>query len=122
MLDITHLDKIKGLAIRSSQQEISTTIPINDPAEDKILTEIPLALYFDCYSLFIYNSWSILGSCRNISDLSGEKIVEIFMQSQDLNLRLSNSLIIKIDMSDRGFIGPESLVLNGPDNSFVVWT
>lgn len=95
MVDITHLDKIKGLTIRASQQEISTTIPINDPGEDKILTEIPLALYFDCYSLFIYNTWSILGPCRNISDLSGEKIVEIFVQSQDLNLRLSNSLIIR---------------------------
>jgi|ERR1700678_1144238 len=121
MVDIKHLDKIKGLVIKTIQQEISTIIPINDPAEDKILTEIPLALYFDSYNLFIYNSWSIDGSCENISDVIGEKITDIYMESQALNLRLNDFLIIKVDLSDNGFIGPESLVLNGPDNFCMVW-
>jgi hypothetical protein len=121
MVDIKHLDKIKGLVIKTIQQEISTTIPINDPAEDKILTEIPLALYFDSYNLFIYTSWSIDGSCENISDIIGEKITDIYMERQALNLRLNDFLIIKVDLSDNGFIGPESLVLNGPDNFCMVW-
>src|SRR5580698_11109273 len=116
MVDIKHLDKIKGLVIKTIQQEISTTIPINDPAEDKILTEIPLALYFDNYNLFIYNIWSIVGPCKNISEIIGEKIIDLYMEKQVLNLRLNHFLVIKVDLSDNGFIGPESLVLNGPDN------
>jgi hypothetical protein len=122
MVDIKHLDKIKGLVIKNVQQEISTTIPINDPAEDKILTEIPLALYFDSYNLFIYNTWGIVGPCKNIYEIIGEKIVDLYMENQDLNLRLTNFLVLKVDLSDNGFIGPESLVLNGPDNFCMVWT
>ena len=121
MVDLKHLDKIKGLVIKTIRQEISTTVPINDPAEDKILTEIPLALYFDGYNLFIYNNWSIVGPCENISQMVGEKIFDIFMENQDLILRLNQFLAIKVDLSDNGFIGPESLVLNGPDNFCMVW-
>jgi hypothetical protein len=122
MVDIKHLDKIMGLVITTVQQEIGTTIPINDPAEEKKLTEIPLALYFDSYNLFIYNAWSIVGPCENISEIIGEKIIDLYIENQDLNLRLSHSLVIKVDLSDNGFIGPESLVLNGPDNFCMVWT
>ena len=122
MVNIDPLDKIKGLVIKAVQQEISTTIPINDPAEDKILTEIPLALYFDSYNLFIYNTWSIVGPCKNISEIIGKKIIDLYMENQDLHLRLNHFLVIKVDLSDNGFIGPESLVLNGPDNFCMVWT
>jgi hypothetical protein len=121
MIDIAPLDKIRGLTIEAIQQEISTTFPINDPAEDKILTEIPLALYFINYSLFIHNSWKIMGPCEKIADMVGEKIVDIYMAGQGLNVRLNDFLTIEVDLSDNGFVGPESLVLCGPDNYCMVW-
>ena len=121
MVDIKHLERIKGRIIKSVRQEISTTIPINDSGEDKTLTEIPLAIYFDNYNLFVYNTWSVIGPCENVSKIIDEKIVDIYMEDQDLILRLSPFLLINVDLSDNGFIGPESLVLNGPDNFWIVW-
>jgi hypothetical protein len=121
MIDLNYLHVLKGMTILDIQQEISTIIPINDPDEDKILTEIPLALYFDQYDLFIHNNWNFIGDCASLTQLIGEKIVDIFMENQDLILKLNQSLTIKVDMSDNGFNGPEALVLHGPDNLIVVW-
>jgi hypothetical protein len=120
-MNIEHLYAIREKNIVDVRQEISTTVPINDISEDKILTEIPLVLLFDCYRLFIYNNWSITGYLKNFKELIGRKVVEISIENKFLVLKLSDSISLKVDVSDDGFNGPESLVLHGPNNLLVVW-
>src|ERR1700754_1286265 len=121
MIDIAQLYALKEKVIIEINQEISSTSPINDRSEDKILTEISLVLFFDSYRLFIYNNWNISGDFTNVKELIGHKIVEISVENRFLELKLNDSVLLRVDLSDDGFNGPESLVLHGPNNLLVVW-
>jgi hypothetical protein len=121
MIDINSLYVLKGKDIIDVRQEISTTIPINDANPDNILTEIPLLLYFDSYTLFIYNTWRLSDNCTTINNLKGQKLIDILLENQYLVLKLNHSSTVTVDLSDDGFIDPESLVLYGPNNFWMVW-
>jgi len=121
MKDIEYIYVLRAREILEIHQEISTTVPINDASEDKTLTEIPLVLFFDEYRFFIYNNWIIAGNITNFRELIGKKIMNIAVENQFLILTFDASGSIRVDISDEGYNGPESLVLHGPNNSFVVW-
>jgi len=53
--------------------------------------------------------------------LIGHKIIEISVENQFLELKLSDSILLRVDLGDDGFNGPESLVLRGPNDLLVVW-
>lgn len=102
--------------------EISTTIPIMDNNPDNILIETPLRISFDIYTLFIYNRWTFLSEkSERVEELKGKELTCVQTVSETLELWFNSADVIKIDMSDNGYIGPEALVLNGPDNLTVVW-
>jgi hypothetical protein len=102
--------------------EISTTIPIMDKNPDNILIKTPLRISFDLYTLFIYNRWTFLNKIsERVEGLKGQKLTSIRTVSETLELWFNSADVIEIDMSDDGYIGPEALVLNGPDDLTVVW-
>jgi len=102
--------------------EISTTIPIMDNNPDNILIETPLRISFDLYTLLIYNRWTFISEISDrVEELKGQELTSIRTVSETLELWFNSSDLIQIDMSDNGYIGPEALVLNGPDNLTVVW-
>jgi hypothetical protein len=102
--------------------EISTTIPIMDNNPDNILIETPLRISFDIYTLFIYNRWTFLSEkSERVEELNGKQLTCVQTVSETLELWFNSVDVIKIDMSDNGYIGPEALVLDGPDNLTVVW-
>ena len=92
----------------------------NNP--DNILIETPLRISFDLYTLFIYNRWTFISEIsKRVEKLKGQELTSIRIISETLELWFNSADVIQIDMSDNGYIGPEALVLNGPDNLTVVW-
>jgi hypothetical protein len=117
-----HLEFLVKRLVADVGTEISTTIPIMDNNLDKILIETPLRISFDLYSLFIYNRWTFTSEIsERVEQLKGQELTSIRAVSETLELWFNFADMIKIDMSDNGYIGPEALVLNGPDNLTVVW-
>lgn len=102
--------------------EISTTAPLMEKDPDKIVIEIPLAISFDTYTLIIYNRWTFVSDASNrVEKLRRQTLKKIQIVSDSLEFWFHTGDILKIDMSDDGFIGPEALELTGPDNFSVVW-
>ena len=102
--------------------EISTTIPIMNSNPDNILIETPLRIGFGLYTLFIYNRWTFISEIsERVEELKGQKLTSIRTVSETMELLFNSADVIQIDMSDNGYIGPEALVLNGPNNLTVVW-
>ena len=122
---ITALDSleiIKGRQILDVSTEVNLATAINSGGDHDVLVEIPLKISFDEYTLFIYNKWAIVSSTlKFLEDLKGERIVKIKSFSQILELCINNLDYIKIDLSDNGYTGPESLALYGPNNLIMVW-
>lgn len=115
------LEILKGKQILDIDTEIDIVAPINSP-EQEIQIEIPLRLIFDQYSLLIYNQWSIISPSGNrINDLKRQAIVEILIESEILTFRIGDSNIIRVNLNDSGYTGPEAMVLYGPENLIVVW-
>ena len=113
---------IIGREILAINTEISTTILINSTAEDKTKIEIPLQIVFDEYNLFIYNKWNVISlTMKSLTDLKGEKVVDLKHHSKILHIWFNNQDSIEVDLSDDGYIGLEAMVLHGPDNLIVVW-
>jgi hypothetical protein len=120
--EVGHLKLLVDRLVVDVGTEISTTIPIMDNNPDKILIETPLRISFDLYTLFIYNRWTFTSEIsERVEQLKGQELTRIRAVSETLELWFNSADIIKIDMSDNGYIGPEALVLNGPDNLTVVW-
>src|SRR5260221_12853646 len=120
--EIESLEIIKGKEILDIETEISMIAPIDISNKDEIMIEIPLKIIFDKYTLFIYNKWSIIGgTLKCIEDLKRRKISDIKANSQILELRFNSLDYIKVDLSNDGYIGPESIVLHGPNDLIIVW-
>lgn len=102
--------------------EITTTAPLMDKDPDKIVIETPLTISFDVYVLFIFNRWTFNSQIsKEIQELKGQRVKHILAVDETLELRFYSGETLRIDMSDDGFLGPEALVLHGPDNLIVVW-
>ena len=120
--EVGHLKFLVDRWVVDVGTEISTTIPMMDNNPDNILIETPLRISFDLYTLFIYNRWTFISEIsKRVEKLKGQELTSIRIISETLELWFNSADVIQIDMSDNGYIGPEALVLNGPDNLTVVW-
>jgi hypothetical protein len=77
----------------------------------------------DAWSLHIYNRSAFSGrhsdACLSRSirlDVSG-----VVLNKEALTFAFSDGSTLRVDMSDRGYDGPEAMQLVGPDGSIVVW-
>jgi hypothetical protein len=121
MTNLDYFHPLVGKIILDVRQEISATIPINDPDPDKILMEIPLFLSVGQFELSIFNKWSLCGNCAYIGMLIGRTVQNIKMDGHFVRFQLDGSSEICIDVSNSGFNGPEAMVLYGPGKLCVVW-
>ena len=114
------LNELIGHRIIRVATDIVTVIPIISDGEMRL--EIPVTLVFADYTLNIYNSFVIYGvtvtSLSLLEDLTVQGCEEV---STDIILYFDKSVKLIIDMSDKGYNGPEALSLYGPDNLIVVW-
>lgn len=51
----------------------------------------------------------------------GEILIDIVAKDCQLRLHFSKDYFLDIDLSDKGYTGPEALQLVGPDNQIFVW-
>jgi hypothetical protein len=114
------LKKLIGCRVIRVSTDVANVVPITGDGKMKI--EIPVTLVFADYTLNIYNSFVIYGiigtSLSLLEDLTVQGCEEI---NTEIILYLDNSVELIIDMSDKGYNGPEALSLYGPDSLIVVW-
>jgi hypothetical protein len=119
--EIKPLEVLKGKRITSVETGIDMLVAINSREQEPKI-EIPLKLFFEHYSLSIYNQWSIITSSRsNIYTLKGAVIIEILIHDEVLTLKLDNTDKLMVNLNDNAYTGPEAMVLHGPGNSIIVW-
>jgi hypothetical protein len=116
------LTAMEGKEILGIEAEIMAAVPLGVSTEDEVTIKTPLKITVDDYILFIYNRWELKApKFYDVNRLKGGKISEIEYHSDALQIKFSDEARIDIDLSENGYVGPESLVLYGPDSQMVVW-
>lgn len=57
----------------------------------------------------------------NISILTNNILISASESDSNFVILLSNNISLTVDLSDKGFFGPEAMQLVGPDNLIMVW-
>ncbi len=78
----------------------------------------------DGWSLHIYNVVTLRG--MELIELSDGTLLRLvfddYVQDETtLSLKFRGGGLITVDMSEKGYSGPEAMQLNGPDGSIVIW-
>lgn len=123
MKSASYLENLAGLTIRNVQTEIDHTIPIATAKEkgDDVFSAY-IQLYFDGYILNIYNTFEIIpDGGMDLKKLIGLKTISANETKEEAELLLDNGKVIKINLRDEAYTGPEAMFLKGPDELFVVW-
>ncbi len=116
------LTVLEGKEILNIEAEVTAAVPLSVSTEDEITIKTPLKITVDGYNLFVYNRWEFKPTQpKDVKDLKGHQIIGTEYDSDSLQIQLSGDDRIDIDLSENGYVGPESLVLYGPDEQMVVW-
>lgn len=120
---MTYIEGLQGKTIRSVSNEISETFVINPqikPSENESKVELFVRIGVGEYYLHVYNPYNLVGIV-SINDLIGRRIVKTEECEDSISFIFEENTRLTINLSDNAFIGPEALVLFGPDNLCVVW-
>lgn len=95
----------------------------NEPDKENIYLSFQL-FFADDFMLEIYNPFSIVDNHK--SSLKEILIGKVLTTVSENEIEASFSfnlgeLILKVDLRQESFIGPEAMCLHGPDNLIVVW-
>jgi hypothetical protein len=113
---------LEGKEILNIEAEVTAAVPLSVSAEDEITIKTPLKITVDGYILFIYNRWKFrVPQLTDVKDLEGRQIIGTEYDPESLQIQLSGDARIDIDLTENGYIGPESLVLYGPEEQMIVW-
>lgn len=70
--------------------------------------------------LTIYNDWQHSGS--KPADLIASKIQVVTTTKDAFSLILENGISLKVGLTDKDYIGPESMVLEGANGPIKIWS
>jgi hypothetical protein len=116
------LAAMEGKQILGIEAEIMAAVPLGVSTDDEVTIKTPLKITVDDYILFIYNRWELKAPKPfDVNRLKGGKISDIEYRSDALQIKFSDEARIDVDVSENGYVGPESLVLYGPEGEMVVW-
>ncbi len=123
---MSYLKNLTGKKILGVNDGISHSIPIKtESSESSVedLLETYIQLVLDEYTLTIYNSCEIIGSKieDGLTKLEGLYILNINETEKAIEFKLDDGIILKVDLSDEAYYGPEAMHLLGPDDLSVVW-
>jgi hypothetical protein len=118
-----YLSQLIGKSLASTAIDTSTIFGINQSNEDSPNGQLIISniLYFESYSLHIYNPISISPSDKELEDLVGHKVIATDERAKEAELAFDNGYMLLINMQDEVYYGPESMCLYGPNNFLVVW-
>lgn len=123
---IDYLKNLIGLEIKNVNEGIVNYYAIKKDRstpdqESKLL--ISIILFFDNdYRLTIYNIFEIVNFKGKIfKELIGLKVIDTFEDENNAKLFLDNGATIIVDLSSDGYIGPEAMLLLGPNGLGIVY-
>lgn len=74
------------------------------------------------FHLVIYNPFEIFGLPVNkIKSLTNDLIENVVEGEDVISLNFKSNILIKIDMRDEAYLGPEALQLRLSDGTFIIW-
>lgn len=91
-----------------------------------IANEVVTLVFDNTWTLCIYNKLimsldSIQLDNIDAGILTGKTLVNASENDSNFVIILSNNISLAVDLSDKGFSGPEAMQLVGPDNLIMVW-
>ncbi len=123
---IDYLKNLVGLEIKNVNEGIVNYYAIkkdrSTPDQESQLL-ISITLYFnDDYRLSIYNKFEVLNfKGKKFQDLIGLILIDTSEENNKAKLFLDNGATIIVDLSPDGFIGPEAMLLLGPNGLGIVY-
>ena len=75
----------------------------------------------DQVGLSIYNKMALVPSTARVTELIGEAITSISTTKEAITISFNNGYKLTVDMSEKGYVGPEALQLNRRGRPPVVW-
>jgi len=74
------------------------------------------------WSLSIYSKYAVHSASQAVPQLNEAQCLSKVDESEaEARLSFSDGHMVVVDLSDDGFLGPEAMVLSGPNAEFVVW-
>ena len=117
------LERLIGKIVLNTDSSISHVAGlkqnVNDP--DNELTLIGIQLFFQDYILNIYNRFEIVPQISGIDKLAGLEVISISDNSEKAEIFFKNGSVLRVDLRDEAYLGPEAMVLYGPNNFWSVW-
>jgi len=90
---------------------------------DVVLADGDIGIGFENgISLSIYNKYELEGFV--LSDalrLVGNTVTYVDEQKEVITIRFENNWVLRVDMRDEAYSGPEAMQLRVPDDPIVVW-
>jgi hypothetical protein len=120
----THLELLIGEKIINIDTGFSSVYPLNNDTKDFSSSSMLVSteIYFEHYTLSIFNNHELISADNHpILDIIGKKVASVQESDSEVQLRLTNNDIIKVNLSDEAYNDPEAMCLQGPDNLIVVW-
>ena len=77
---------------------------------------------FENYELSIFNSHEIISTNNKfLINMIGQKVISVEENNVEAHIKFENNDVIKIQLGDEAYNGPEAMCLCGPDRLCVVW-
>lgn len=91
---------------------------------DALLSESDAGISFEGeISLVIYNRYELEGFSSNDAQwLVGKMVTHVDEATDTTTIRFENDLVLRIDMRDEAYTGPEAMQLLVPGEPTVVWS
>lgn len=115
---MTQLYRLIGQIVQSIGTEVSMTYELGK--KDQSLLEVPTQIILDNFTLTIYNKVKLDGA-RHLKDLEKTKILKVQGDKNEEKLWFSNGALLSVQLDNDSYIGPEAMVLTGPENLIIVW-
>ena len=120
------LERLIGQTVLTVSDDIVTHIPLDAPVPfpESGQVVITRVIAFEDYQLRISNPVRVTGidGSPELSALLGKMVSRIEDNERAAQIGFNNGLQLEVDLSDEGFIGPEAMVLHGPNDLIVVWS
>lgn len=119
-----YLKRLEGLVIDDVSSSVATFHPLQ--SEGSSLSHVETqsvgqhVLRIGDYTLTIMNRCKLEG-LDSLDQTGGLRITAVNETEDAVTLMLQDSIRIVIDLRDEAYVGPEALVLHGPDDLIVVW-
>ena len=120
---MSYLDKIKGQQIIDIQELSETYYPIQSSKDDKSEPQTVPSIWMDLgeYKITITNPVTLENCAGDIYSFINQTISKVIDTDEQACLITTSGQKLIIDLRSEAYIGPEAMVLYGPNDLIVVY-